>query len=70
MGKKYIIEIEEIPYEKPEVFIQEDRLVERDPKDHLFRAVGFSSLVFTPEQLKRLTPLEGYEAGEETKCNG
>ena len=60
MGKKYIIEIEEMPYERPEVFIQEDRLVERDPDDHLYRAVGFSSLVFTPEQLKRLTPLEEY----------
>ncbi len=60
MGRKYIIEIEEMPYERPEVFIQEDRLVERDPDDHLYRAVGFSSLVFTPEQLKRLTPLEEY----------
>ena len=61
MGKKYIIEIEEIPFEHPEVFIQEDRFVEREPGDQLFRAVGFSSLVFTPEQLKRLTPLEEYE---------
>lgn len=67
MGKKYIIEIEEMPYERPEVFIQEDRLVERDPDDHLYRAVGFSSLVFTPEQLKRLTPLEEYESGKEKK---
>ena len=67
MGKKYIIEIEEMPYERPEVFIREDRLVERDPDDHLYRAVGFSSLVFTPEQLKRLIPLEEYESGKEKK---
>ena len=67
MGKKYIIEIEEIPFEKPEVFIQEDRFVERDPDDRLYRAVGFSSLVFTLEQLERLTPLEEYEAGREKK---
>ena len=66
MGKKYIIEIEEIPFEKPEVFIQEDRFVERNPDDRLYRAVGFSSLVFTPEQLERLTPLEEYEAGKES----
>ena len=49
MGKKYIIEIEEIPFEHPKVFIQEDRFVDRDPEDHLYRAVGFSSVVFTPE---------------------
>ena len=53
MGKKYIIEIEEIPFEHPEVYIKEDRFVERDPDDKLFRAVGFSSLVFTLEQLER-----------------
>jgi hypothetical protein len=53
MGKKYIIEIEEIPFEKPEVFIQEDRFVGRNPDGRLYRAVGFSSLVFTLEQLER-----------------
>lgn len=67
MGKKYNIEIEEIPFEHPKIFVQEDRFVDRDPEDHLYRAVGFSSLVFTPEQLKRLTPLEEYEAGREKK---
>ena len=66
MGKKYIIEIEEIPFEKPEVFIQEDRFVGRNPDGRLYRAVGFSSLVFTLEQLERLIPLEEYETGKES----
>jgi hypothetical protein len=66
MGKEYIIEIEEIPFEKPEVFIQEDRFVGRNPDGRLYRAVGFSSLVFTLEQLERLTPLEEYEVGKES----
>ena len=53
MGKKYIIEIEEIPFEKPAVFIQEDRCVERNPDDRLYRAVGFSSMVFCTRAVEK-----------------
>ena len=62
MGKKYIIEIEELPFEKPEVYIGEDRNIPREENEQLFRAAGFDSLVFTKEELNRLTPLpEDYE---------
>lgn len=56
MGRKYIIEIEEIPFEQPEVFTREDRITPR-VTDQLFRAVGFKSLVFTREDLEKLTPV-------------
>jgi hypothetical protein len=58
MGKKYIIEIEEIPFEQqhPDVFTKEGRMAVPRSKEHLFRAVGFKSLVFTKEELERLTP--------------
>lgn len=60
MGKKYIIEIEEIPFEQrhPDVFTEEGRLAVPKSKEHLFRAVGFQSLVFTQEELDRLTPYQ------------
>lgn len=58
MSKKYIIEIEEIPFEQqhPDVFTEEGRMVNPLSKERLFRAVGFKSLVFTQEQLRRLIP--------------
>ncbi len=59
MGRKYIIEIEEIPFEQqhPDVFTNEGRIVYPRSQDRLFRAVGFKSLVFTREDLEKLTPL-------------
>ena len=64
MGKKFIIEIEEVPYEQrhPDIFTMEGRMVNPRSADQLFRAVGFTSLVFTKEDLDKLTPLpDGYE---------
>ena len=64
MTKKYIIEIEEIPFEQQQadVFTEEGRLASPRSKEQLFRAVGFPSLVFTREELSKLTPLTEYEA--------
>ena len=39
--------------------------------ERVFRAVGFSALVFTQEELNRLTPLtEDIEEDEHTEGNG
>ena len=59
MSKKYIIEIEEIPFEQQhaDVFTKEGRMASPLANEQLFRAVGFPSLVFTREELGRLTPL-------------
>ena len=59
MGKKYIIEIEEIPFEQlqPDVFTKEGRIVFPASRERLYRAVGFKSLMFTQEDLDKLTPL-------------
>jgi hypothetical protein len=59
MGKKYVIELEDEP------FWQND-----DPKNphgvnELWKAKGFSSLVFNSEGLSRLTLLEDYIADQE-----
>lgn len=66
MSRKYIIEIEEIPFEQysPDVFTEEGRLASPLSKERLYRAIGFHSLVFTQEQLDRLTPLEEVSAPE------
>ncbi len=63
MGKKYIIEIEEIPFEQrnADVFTEEGRMAGPRSKERLFRAVGFQSLVFTQEELDRLTPVRDDE---------
>ena len=63
MGKKYIIEIEEIPFEQrnADVFTEEGRMAGSRSKERLFRAVGFQSLVFTQEELDRLTPVRDDE---------
>ena len=60
MSRKYIIEIEEIPFEQhsPDVFTEEGRIVNPLSKERLYRVIRFHSLVFTQEQLDRLTPLE------------
>ena len=62
MGKYYIIEIEEKPFEKPDpdVFTMEDRLIgPASPfeKERLYRVVGFPTMVFTQAGLDKLTPL-------------
>ena len=64
MTQKYIIEIEEIPFEQQQadVFTEEGRLASPRSNEQLFRAVGFPSLVFTREELSRLTPLTDDEA--------
>ena len=64
MTQKYIIEIEEIPFEQQQadVFTDEGRLAGPRSNEQLFRAVGFPSLVFTREELSRLTPLIDDEA--------
>lgn len=66
MSRKYIIEIEEIPFEQhsPDVFTEEGRIVNPLSTERLYRAIGFHSLVFTQEQLDRLTPLEEGSAPE------
>jgi hypothetical protein len=60
MTKKYIIEIEEIPFEQqqPDVFSNEGRIAGPKANKRLFRAVGIPSLVFTEEDLKKLIPME------------
>ena len=62
MGKKYIIEIEEKPFEKPDpdVFAREDRWISPEypfEKERLYRVVGFPTMVFTQTGLDELTPL-------------
>ena len=57
MGKKYIIEVEEFTYEKPEVYLREDRYENIRTHEPLYRVVGLESLVLTHEQLNMLTPL-------------
>ena len=59
MSRKYIIEIEEIPFEQrhADVFTREGRMADPRSNEQLFRAVGFPSMVFTREELQRLTPL-------------
>ena len=60
MTRKYIIEIEEIPFEQqqPEVFANEGRIAGHKDRKKLFRAVGIPSLVFTEDDLKKLTLAE------------
>ena len=68
MTKKYIIEIEEIPFEQQhaDVFTKEGRMASPRANEQLFRAVGFPSLVFTREELEKLTPLaEDIKSGKE-----
>ena len=62
MSRKYIIEIEEVPFERqdPDAFAKEDRIVPSPSSDQLFRVVGFKSMVFTKEGLGRLVPLSEY----------
>jgi len=64
MTRKYIIEIEEIPFEQQQadVFTEEGRLAGPRSNEQLFRALGFPSLVFTREDLSKLTPLTDDEA--------
>ncbi len=57
MRKKYIIEVEELVYENPEVYLREDRYENINVHESLYRVVGLESLVLTQEQLNRLTPL-------------
>lgn len=45
MGRKYVIELEEVPFEN-------------DESDKLYRVVGFNSLVFDENGIKKLKPLE------------
>ena len=59
MTRKYIIEIEEIPFEQqPEVFANEGRIAGPRASKKLFRAVGIPSLFFTEDDLKKLTLAE------------
>lgn len=70
MGKKYIIEMEEVPYEQrhPDIFTMEGRMVNPRSADQLFRAVGFISPVFTEEDLDKLTLLpDEYEMEAKTR---
>ena len=57
--KKYIIEIEEIPFEQQhaDVFTKEGRMASPRANEQLFRAIGFASLVFTKDELNKLVPL-------------
>ena len=73
MGRKYIIEIEEIPFEQQhaDVFTKEGRMANPRSNEKLFRALGFSSLVFTQEELGRLIPLtEDYAADTTSNSEG
>lgn len=59
MGKKYIIELEDEPFESPRmeiVYMNDGTWARRLPQ--LWRVKGFDSLVFDEDGLKRLTPLE------------
>ncbi len=57
MGKKYIIEIEELTYENPEVYLSEDRYENIHMQERLYQVVGLESLILTEEMLSKLTPL-------------
>jgi hypothetical protein len=57
MGKKYIIEIEELTYENPEVYLSEDRYENIRMQERLYQVVGLESLILTEEMLSKLTPL-------------
>lgn len=57
LGKKYIIEIEELTYENPEVYLSEDRYENIRMQERLYQVVGLESLILTEEMLSKLTPL-------------
>lgn len=57
MGKKYIIEIEELTYENPEVYLSEDRYENIHMQERLYQVVGLESLILTEDMLSKLTPL-------------
>ena len=57
MGKQYIIEIEELTYENPEVYLSEDRYENIHMQERLYQVVGLESLILTEEMLSKLTPL-------------
>lgn len=57
MGKKYIIEIEELTYENPEVYLSKDRYENIRMQERLYQVVGLESLILTEEMLSKLTPL-------------
>lgn len=57
LGKKYIIEIEELTYENPEVYLSEDRYENIHMQERLYQVVGLESLILTEEMLSKLTPL-------------
>ena len=57
MGKKYIIEIEELTYENPEVYLSEDRYENIRMQERLYQVVGLESLILTEDMLSKLTPL-------------
>ena len=56
-GKKYIIEIEELTYENPEVYLSEDRYENIRMQERLYQVVGLESLILTEDMLSKLTPL-------------
>ena len=57
MGKKYIIEIEELTYENPEVYLSEDRYENIRMQERLYQVVGLESLILTEDMISKLTPL-------------
>jgi hypothetical protein len=57
LGKKYIIEIEELTYENPEVYLSEDRYENIRMQERLYQVVGLESLILTEDMLSKLTPL-------------
>ena len=57
MKKKYIIEIEELTYENPEVYLSEDRYENIRMQERLYQVVGLESLILTEDMLSKLTPL-------------
>ena len=68
MGKKYIIEIEELTYENPEVYLSEDRYENIRMQERLYQVVGLESLILTEDMLSKLTPLskeQGVQSGQE-----
>ena len=68
MGKKYIVEIEELTYENPEVYLSEDRYENIRMQERLYQVVGLESLILTEDMLSKLTPLskeQEVQSGEE-----
>ena len=57
MANKYIIEIEELTYENPEVYLSEDRYENIRMQERLYQVVGLESLILTEDMLSKLTPL-------------